>query len=704
MRIKILKLLVLGFLVAACALPVLFLSGKTSSEPDPLNAGLGLGSVETFDANYKAWEAEYVKNGGDKNMVLAMGWFKGLSTGSTRASGVARLNLVDGVVSVEINGLSKEERWDLWLIDSVAGRSIMPEPDDSMLRLGSLKHEGKIAHFTATLGSDAFTKFDMDLIVVTKAGKNPTEDRTMVGTTSLFHRVYRSAQRGQFGMLADADPIPPAPDKRGVLQRMVDAVSPTASAQIGPIPNPSTPREILITQGRQSFFNDTFQGNGRTCGTCHREDQNLTIDAEFIETLPPNDPLFVAEFTPALSSFFENPVLMRKFGLILENPDGFDDLANKFVMRGVPHTLALLPNTLAPVAAVPGATPNPDGSIPRQDGTTTPPNERTGWGGDGAPGTGTLREFIIGAITQHYPKTLARQVGSDFILPTPAQLDALEAFQKSTGRRQDLVLQGPGALSLKGEMPRRGQEIFNAPGNTLDPQASNLGAGKCFFCHLNAGASDFFFPGQNANFNTNVEQLPSQPADLVVPPQLNPADGGFGRGTPPPGVFGIGNGSFNTPVLVEAADTGPFFHNNSITTIEGAVDFYNSRAFNEAPGFGALIGTIRLDATEVEAVAAFLRVINALENIRSSIDLENRAKVAVSFSQAQELLRLSIAELQDAIDVLDCGNLHPDAVRRLREALAIDAVALSTSNQSARNVLINQAIARKNQAKNIMQN
>ena len=30
---------------------------------------------------------------------------------------------------------------------------------------------------------------------------------------------------------------------------------------------------------------------------------------------------------------------MREFGLILENLDGFGDLANKFTMRGVPaHT------------------------------------------------------------------------------------------------------------------------------------------------------------------------------------------------------------------------------------------------------------------------------------------------------------------------------------------------------------------------------
>lgn len=686
MRIKILKLIVLGSLIMACALPVLFFSGKASSETE--SASLGLSSVETFNANYKAWEAEYVKNGGDRNMVLAMGWFKGLSTGHSQASGVARLNLIDGVVSVEINGLPKDENWDLWMIDSAAG-TIMPEANDNMRRVGSLNFEGKLAKFYANLGSDTFKNFDMDLIVVTKSGKNPTEDRTLIGTTSLFPRLYRSAQRGQFGVLSDADPAPPAPDNRGVFERLVGAVIPTASAQIGPDPSPSTPQELLIAAGRNSFLNDTFNGNGRTCATCHREDNNLTIDPEFIATLPPNDPLFVAEFVPALANNFEKPVLMRKLGLILENADGFSNLSTRFVMRGVPHTLALLPNTLAPVAG--GA-----------DGTTVPPNERTGWGGDGAPGTGTLREFIIGAVTQHYPKRTNRVVNVDFILPTVAQLDSLEAFQKSTGRRQDLILTGPGALSLKNEIAAKGQQIFNNGGSVLG--GSNEGAGKCFFCHLNAGASDFFFPGQNANFNTNVEQLPSQPADLVLPAQLNPADGGFGQGAPPPGVFGFGNGSFNTPVLVEAADTGPFFHNNSIQTIEGAVDFYNSEAFNNAPGFGAAIGGIRLEATEVEAVAAFLRVINALENIRSSVELEQRATTTGNFNTAQELLKLSIAELQDAIEVLSCVGIHPDAQQRLKEALAIDVVAIITPNDGLRNALINQAIAKKNQAKALMVN
>ena len=105
-----------------------------------------------------------------------------------------------------------------------------------------------------------------------------------------------------------------------------------------PVPDPDAE---LITRGREIFFSETFEGNGRTCGSCHPAENNFIIDPAFIATLPDSDPLFVAEFNPDLKENFENPRLMREFGLIIENLDGFDDLANKFTLRGVPHTLGL---------------------------------------------------------------------------------------------------------------------------------------------------------------------------------------------------------------------------------------------------------------------------------------------------------------------------------------------------------------------------
>ena len=342
-----------------------------------------------------------------------------------------------------------------------------------------------------------------------------------------------------------------------------------------PVPVPPT----LVERGEEIFLTETFEGNGRTCATCHRPTDNFGLSPAFIAALPADDPLFVAETNTDLARDFEKPRLMREFALILENQDGFDDLAGNFNLRGVPHTLAL-------------AT-----SIASRQGP------QTGWSGDGSPGDGSLRSFATGAVIQHFTKTTRRIPGVDFRLPTDDELDALEAFQLSLGRQEELELPIP----LKSVVTARGQAIF------LDNSL-----GKCNACHSNAGANAdpaIFGPGAgNLNFATGVENLPDQPADLTG--EFVPPDDGLGS---------PGNGEFNTPPVIEAADTGPFFHNNSVDTIEGAVAFYNGDAFTASPAAQLLIGAtgsaINLDATQVVAVAAFLRAINALENIRSSNEL-----------------------------------------------------------------------------------
>ena len=201
------------------------------------------------------------------------------------------------------------------------------------------------------------------------------------------------------------------------------------ACQVAP---PIPPDEALIMEGERIFFNETFDGNGRTCGNCHRAEDNFGLTPNFVATLPPDDPLFVAESNANLADNFENPRLMREFAMILENQDGFDDLANNFNMRGIPHTLAL------------------QTSVVSRDGP------RTGWSGDGAPGDGTLRSFAVGAVIQHFPKSLDRVAGADFRLPTDEELDALEAFQLSLGRQEELSL----PLALTGTIASRGQDIF----------------------------------------------------------------------------------------------------------------------------------------------------------------------------------------------------------------------------------------------------
>ncbi len=386
------------------------------------------------------------------------------------------------------------------------------------------------------------------------------------------------------------------------------------------------PPTTLAERGREIFFNETFEGNGRTCGTCHRAEDNFGLTPNFIATLPADDPLFVAETNPALARGFEAPAQMRANSLIRENLDGFEDLDNKFALRGVPHTLAL--RTSVASAAGP----------------------RTGWSGDGAPGDGSLRAFATGAVIQHFTKTLNRVPGADFRLPTDAELDALEAFMLSLGRQEELAL----PLPLASPIAARGQALF------LDNTR-----GRCNVCHLNAGANGdpaIFGPeAGNLNFNTGVEALPDPPGALVGDPEP-PTDDGFGI---------PGDGTFNTPPLVEAADTGPFFHNNSVATIEAAVGFYDGDSFNESPA-GQLIlqatgSPLEIDATEIQAIAAFLRVINALENIRQAEAYLTEAGTARN-PRRREIVNLAREETGDAVAVLAGASLHPDAVADLREA------------------------------------
>jgi cytochrome c peroxidase len=424
----------------------------------------------------------------------------------------------------------------------------------------------------------------------------------------------------------------------------------------------------LIERGRRLFMEEIFNGNGRTCATCHPPTNNFTIDPAFIAGLPADDPLFVAEFNPVLADL-EDPELMRRFGLILENLDGFD---RPGVFRGVPHTLGL-PMTMT-------VDPAGDANLTRTDGSTVV--NATGWSGDGAPGDGSLRSFAIGAIVQHFPKTLNRIPGEDFRLPTEDELDALEAFQLSLGRQTELDL---ATLNFADPDVQAGKDLFNGVG-------INRG---CSFCHNNAGANNE--AGFNRNFATNAANLTGGEARQLDPGM--PGDGGFDV-EPEFGVAGIaasfhGNASMNTASLVEAADSGPFFHNNSAKTVEEAIRFYTTPTFSADP--------FLFTDTQISQIGAFLRALNALENIRSSAAYAQQAQEEPPM-RARETLAVVMADTEDAREVLTGGplDLYPEAVALLEAALQLEREASATVQPPFRNALLRDAVALQEEARALL--
>ncbi|MET0790298.1 MAG: hypothetical protein ABW061_02140 [Polyangiaceae bacterium] len=452
---------------------------------------------------------------------------------------------------------------------------------------------------------------------------------------------------------------------------------------------------LNVCVGARLFFDETFGGNGRTCGSCHPVGNDYTIDRSFLQSLPASDPLFVNKNPNFPLAQLETPEL-DNMGLVRENVDGFNDLAHKFVLRSVPHIFAL-------------AT-----SITRDptDSTSSTFTERTGWSGDGVTG-GSLRDFANGAIAQHFTKDLGRTPGTSFRVATAAELDRLLDFQKSVGRSNELNLN---AVHLSDSFAEQGRLDF------LDPQI-----GRCNECHGNAGANALA-TGKNSNFFGNFERFA---AELPSRPTLNGViirDGGFGGQalTAPnvalsvnpsgvgddPTLNGFGDGSFNVASLIEAADTGPFFHHNNLGSegssigLVGAVAFYSSSAFNTSPAGKKLIqqfGTpITLQGNSLVEIAAFLRVLNTFFNLDLATQ---RLQAAKRFNSEywdfrndlqKTLIQLGRKEVADALRVLaspDGPPLHTAEQSTLSAILTQLDSAAATSDAATRLSLTTSALS-----------
>ena len=207
-------------LTLTCLLSVVLMSGGSSTEAE---AGLpitGKADPAILREAYDQWKAEYLKNGGDSNLILALHWSKGLSDETIKASGHIKIDMKSGDVAAAVIGLSASEGWDLWLIQNLPDGSILPEQDDTLIKVGTLRAEGKFAKIEAALGSEAFASFRPDLAVVTRVGKGPDESRILIATTSLFHSLYWNRYPGQFGVLGHAAKANAKSEERGILRQL----------------------------------------------------------------------------------------------------------------------------------------------------------------------------------------------------------------------------------------------------------------------------------------------------------------------------------------------------------------------------------------------------------------------------------------------------------------------------------------------------
>lgn len=435
----------------------------------------------------------------------------------------------------------------------------------------------------------------------------------------------------------------------------------------------------LVDEGFEVFNEETFGGNGRTCGTCHIPSESYNIFPSTIKQLGKKDrKLVFATNVPGLENFD----LIKTHALF--NTSGGANVCPAsdptcFHTPGEEHSGPIFRSTMG-IFAIEITSVNTRPFFP---GTPLLPAncsagglkaqlDQLGWAGDGAPGSlhltdnacrthhgildmnanGTLRAFANGAIAQHATKSLERNLGTDFRFATDAELDAMEALQLWLGRRaltdEENAIQGTAGatefdltlLDFSDARVALGRDHFvggpelapsGGPGGppgppVLDP---NSGAG-CNGCHLNAGANATIGPGgfpANINVNTDVEHASDDIGLRVVGVPLPPDEGGASSFPPPnrPPAF---EEAFNVQSIIESAQKKGWFHNHRATeSFEGALEFYFSDDFiDNGPGFftteaamrnGNQSGSISFPKGDgVEHLGAFLRTLNAFYNLR----------------------------------------------------------------------------------------
>ena len=410
-----------------------------------------------------------------------------------------------------------------------------------------------------------------------------------------------------------------------------------------------------VAQGGNLFNGETFQGNGRTCGTCHIASLNFAlppsnIQSRFSTVSSTFDPLFIGETNP--SSFDAGfDFNLNTLVLTQEVPSGAPCIgtlqgiitsgsgataARAKVLTQVSPTTYLVYGGMNPALSgtvsdsnscsgtVMSVTAGSLGAIANSSvlGLEDPKRMRTsadtvnfpqGRGLileniDGFPPTAPvfrksphllnlnqrfapfglsgsvpdLQSFATGAVTQHFPRTLARNSSGsdpDFRLPTPDELAAMETFMRA---QEFPAGTDPNKFTLNRFLLTAAQQRgFNA-----------FVTAGCSTCHngtvfTNSGIFNTGVVNQTIN-SAAVDNLPCEPSTAC------------------------GTRAFSVRQLFNIANLGPFFHDGSAATLQDVLAFYNSSFFNTSPGaaFSGPINTVALGPTATDDIIAFLEGIS----------------------------------------------------------------------------------------------
>ncbi len=341
----------------------------------------------------------------------------------------------------------------------------------------------------------------------------------------------------------------------------------------------STVAQHATVNGKKLFERETFGGNGRTCATCHGAATGTVSPAEAQARFAANpaDPLFRSiDSDDGIGTSYTKLLADATIRVSIPLPANWQ-LADDPTATSVTFRRAI-PSTLN----VPSFDP-----ILMADGRNT-----------------SLQEQAHGAVNSHYEPD--RQ-------PTPAELDAIAAFQQTN------------KFFSSNPLKRYAMGVGPAPALPPGTTASEV-RGRRWFVRSAEGICSHCHAGPLLN---EISEFLVPPPGTVFPPgsrfftafvsELNKAANPMrtfvvtsGDGTqvtvesPDPGralITGNPNDTnlFRIPTLWGAAKTGPWFHDNSAKTLEDVAQHYSDY-------FEIVLGT-GLTAQDQADIVAYMKLL-----------------------------------------------------------------------------------------------
>jgi cytochrome c553 len=274
--------------------------------------------------------------------------------------------------------------------------------------------------------------------------------------------------------------------------------------------NPFTAEELArIDNGFLTFTTEDFDGNGRTCKTCHEPGRSYNISSDDIAKLSAADRALVLGGTNGVLENEEAVLELALFNIDqdagcghegnIETPEG--PFRSSMTIGGVAFTTlnyhVCRPGIPTPggTECVPGFNGLPFNNLIVDDGIR---DIMLGWSGEGPldemfpfvepdpmltmsanceaiiekfnpdhanPDLVSLRNldlalatFSLAAVKTHFPLTLNRQPGVDFRCPTEDELLDMSIFQRWLGRRFELDIR---ELDFRAKDANKGRNLFS---------------------------------------------------------------------------------------------------------------------------------------------------------------------------------------------------------------------------------------------------